>query len=237
LLASCETGRQTIALDEAKRISLQFSDTSFVPPPRSINDVVPKIDEYFSKARDCVSNPLISLKELSERLRDAPPYPDRMCKVRVMEREAWRELGRGRYSRSIQLYNISLKALPKNNRVAHGNHYAILARFYAYAGDFKSAKRAFKKALSWYARSKYHDTRKEYILNSAKAHIEQLKGNLYRAEQYFRIARTVSKRGSKPQEWIQVDLIENLILQGRLLEAEALSRELLHDYMQSVLSG
>ena len=232
LLASCETGRQTIALDEAKEISLQFSDTSFVPPPRSINDVVPKIDEYFSKARDCVSNPLISLKEISERLRDAPPYPDRMCKVRVMEREAWRELSRGRYSRSIQLYNMSLKALPKNNNVAHGNHYAILARFYAYAGDFKSANRAFKKALSWYARSKYHDARKEYILNNAKAHIEQLKGNLYRAEQYFRIARRVSKTGSKPQEWLQVDLIDNLILQGRLQEAEALSRELLHDYMQ-----
>ena len=119
VLVSCETGRQTIALDEAKKISLQFSDTSFVPPPRSINDVVPKLNEYFSEARDCVSNPLMSLKALSERLRDAPPYPDRMSKVRVMEREAWRELGRGRYSRSIQLYNMSIKALPKNNRVAY----------------------------------------------------------------------------------------------------------------------
>ncbi len=227
-----QSGSPNYSADEAKKISLQFSDTSFVPPPRSINDVVPKIDEYFSKARDCVCHPLTPLEEISERLRDAPPYPHRMCKVRVMEREAWRELGVGRYSRSIQLYNLSLKALPKDDRVGHGNHYAILARFYAYAGDFKSANRAFKEALSWYARSKYHDARKEYILNSAKAHIEQLKGNLYLAEQHFRIALRVSKRGSKPEEWIAMDLIDNLILQGRLLEAEVLSRELLHDYMQ-----
>jgi hypothetical protein len=46
LLASCETGRQTISLDEAKQISLQFSDASFVPPPRSIKDLVPEFSIY-----------------------------------------------------------------------------------------------------------------------------------------------------------------------------------------------
>ena len=234
LLASCKTTRSTISLDEAKQVSLQFSDTSFEPPPRSINDVVPKIGEYFSKTNDCVSRPLLSLEEISEYLRDAPPHPDRRSKANELQREAVRELDHGRYSRSIELLNMSIKALSDKNRVGRGNRYAMLSKYYAYAGDLKSANRAFTKALYFYGQSKYHGTWKEFNLNSAKAHIKQLNGDLDGAEKYFRIAEKIGKTikdGNPEVELIQVDLIENLLLQDRLLEAEALSREILFDYI------
>ncbi|MGD9228821.1 MAG: hypothetical protein PVF26_20110, partial [Desulfobacterales bacterium] len=47
LFAVYWTGCQTISLDEAKDISLEFSGDSFEPPPRSINDVVSKGWENF----------------------------------------------------------------------------------------------------------------------------------------------------------------------------------------------
>jgi hypothetical protein len=137
LLSSCQTGGQTVPLDEAKEISLQFSDASFEPPPRSINDVVPKIGEYSSGARDCVSIPLFSIEEFFEQLRDATPK----SKARKLNREARRELDLGRYSRSIKLLNMSIKSLPSKNITARANRYATLSKHYAYAGDLKSANR------------------------------------------------------------------------------------------------
>jgi len=231
LLSSCQYSRQTIPLDKAKEISLQFSDASFEPPPRSINDVIPKIGEYSSEHRDCVYRSLISIEEIFEHLRDATPKR----KAREIYRNARRELALGRYSRSIKLLNMSIKALPNKNITARANRYATLSKHYAYAGDLKSANRAFREALGLYSQTKYRDTWRDFTLNSAKAHIEQLNGNLDSAEKYFRIAITTAKTFKKSYsdaEMIQVDLVENLLLQGRLLEAEALSREILFDYIQ-----
>jgi CHAT domain-containing protein len=229
-----------VSLDEAKEISLQFSDASFVPPPRSIKDL--KLDNctrligeflnnYTSKSLSysCTSRSPSSLKQISENLRDAPAYPDLMSKVRVLQRLARDELDNGRYSRSIQLLEMSIKSLPPEVRGGRGNRYAKLASYYAYAGDIKSANKALRKALRWYAQTKYHDAWKEYYLYSAKAQIEQLNGNLDRAEQYFKIAITaIQPVGglSRNQMKTQVDLIENLQFQGRSLEAEVLAREL-----------
>jgi len=149
LLSSCQNSRQTIPLDKAKEISLQFSDASFEPPPRSINDVIPKIGEYSSEHRDCVYRSLISIEEIFEHLRDATPKR----KAREIYRNARRELALGRYSRSIKLLNMSIKALPNKNITARANRYATLSKHYAYAGDLKSANRAFREALGLYSQT------------------------------------------------------------------------------------
>ena len=77
MLVSCQTGRSTVSFDEAKKISLQFSDASFVPPPRSINDLRKKIGTFsFEKELGgCNSSTLYSLEELFQILRNAPPWP------------------------------------------------------------------------------------------------------------------------------------------------------------------
>jgi CHAT domain-containing protein len=76
----------------------------------------------------------------------------------------------------------------------------------------------------------YEGPWKEYILNSARGLIAQAKGNLHRAEWYFRRAIPPSKEYSRGTQLdIRVDLIENIFFQGRLLEAEALTREMLQE--------
>ena len=72
----------------------------------------------------------------------------------------------------------------------------------------------------------------QYQLYHAKGLMDQMKGNLNRAEQYFKEGATVL-RGipyRRLELIIRADLVENLMLQGRLLETEALARELVHDF-------
>jgi hypothetical protein len=48
LLAACQhdgSNRPTVSLEEAKQITAEFSDGSFVPPPRSISDIIKLLDE------------------------------------------------------------------------------------------------------------------------------------------------------------------------------------------------
>ena len=223
-----------MSLDEAEDISLQFSGASFEPPPRSINDVVSGNCENFNMFK-CITVPPLSLEAIYEQRQDAPPFPHRYSKAKEFHRMSQRELNHGRYSRSIQLLEMSLKSLPPDVRGGRGNRYAMLAKYYAWAGDLKSAQRALGNALHWYSMTTYDDAWKQYILNSAKGLIEQTKGNLDRAEWYFRRAVPPSKKyGSRTQLDIRVDLIENLIFQGRLLEAEALTREMLKEHISLV---
>jgi CHAT domain-containing protein len=225
--AACWTGCQTVSLDEAKDISLQFSGASFEPPPRSINDVVSKHCEYF-ESFDCLSEPWLSLEEIYERHQGAPAWPHRKSKANEFQRMAVHELNKGGYSRSIQLLEMALKELPPEVRGARGNRYARLATYYAYAGDLKSARRALGRAEYWYNQTTWSGPWKSYILNSARGLIEQIRGNLNRAERHFRLAIPASKEfGAETQLDLRFDLIENMIFQGRLLEAEALTREIL----------
>jgi CHAT domain-containing protein len=128
------------------------------------------------------------------------------------------------------LLERALKELPPEVKGARGNRYATIAQYYAYAGDLKSANRALGRARYWYDQTTSAGTWKPYIINSTEALIAQKKGNLDRAERYFRLAIPASKEfSSGTQLDIRVDLIENLIFQGRLLEAEALTREILQE--------
>ncbi len=40
LLAACEAGPPAVSLEEAKQITATFEGSSFVPPPRTIKDII-----------------------------------------------------------------------------------------------------------------------------------------------------------------------------------------------------
>ena len=45
VLAACEGGPPTVSLEEAKQITAKFEGESFVPPPRTINDITAILDQ------------------------------------------------------------------------------------------------------------------------------------------------------------------------------------------------
>ncbi|MGD9241444.1 MAG: CHAT domain-containing protein, partial [Desulfobacterales bacterium] len=233
LVASCETGRQTISLDEAKQISLQFSDASFVPPPRSIKDLVPEFSVYTGDEllENCVSKPQRSLEEISKMFVNAPPKSTPRKHIALLKM-AIDEMHNGNFSRSIELNKMSLAALPSDWKGARSDGYAELSKCYVYVGDFKSAKSALNQARYWYSQKKNKGSFSQYQLYHAEGLIDQMKGNLDRAEQHFMEGITVFKGFPvrKLESIIRADLVENLMLQGRLLEAEAVARELVHDF-------
>jgi CHAT domain-containing protein len=233
LVVSCKTGRQTVSLDEAKQISVQFSDASFVPPPRSIEDLVPEFSVYSEEEllENCVSKPQRSLEEISKMFIDAP-LSQTPRKYLALFKMALNEMHNGNFSRSIQLNKMSLAALPSDWKGSRGDEYAELSKCYAYVGDFKSAKNALKEARYWYSQTKNKGLFSQYQLYHAAGLMDQIKGNLDRAEQYFKEGITVFKGFPvrKLESIIRADLVENLILQGRLLEAESVARELIHDF-------
>ena len=44
-LAACESGPPAVSLEEAKQITARFEGESFVPPPRTINDITAIFDQ------------------------------------------------------------------------------------------------------------------------------------------------------------------------------------------------
>ena len=240
LLVSCKTTRSTISLDEAKQVSLQFSDTSFVPPPRSIDDLRTKISPYTGLTSTvCTTEPFLSLDQIEQRLKYAPPYPAEGCGARILMGLAKIELNLGNYSRSIDFLEGAIKELPHDAPSgAIGNRLTTLAKHYAYAGDFDSANKTFKKANRMYSRQgsrpiRDRDSSVRFFHYSSRAIIEQLRGNYKQAESYFRKAITATVGFAKEfrpiderKYLLEADLAENLMLQGRLLEAEIYARNL-----------
>ncbi|MCZ6770939.1 MAG: tetratricopeptide repeat protein, partial [Proteobacteria bacterium] len=122
---------------------------------------------------------------------------------------------------------MAINALPSRRKGALSSYYSVLSRYYAYSGDFGSSNQAFNQAEFYFFSTRFQGDRTLAHLNSARGIIEQLKGNLLRAEQLFRDA--ISEfRGLgwiNLYETVQADLAENLMRQGRLAEAEAVARE------------
>ncbi len=239
MLVSCQTGRSTVSLDEAKKISLQFSSASFIPPPRSINDLRKKIGTFsFEKELgDCNSSTLYSLEELFKILQNAPPWPADNSEFKVLRRQAYEDLDKGNYARGFLLLNRALAALPDGKYGHRANMLSSLAKLQAYAGDFDSAEKTLHSALLLQQQHKWsHDPWSRLRLNSARAVIEQLKGNFKDAELYLKKGMAAIEEIQKRDEkccidiklLLQTDLAENLMLQDRLLEAEILAREILN---------
>lgn len=231
LLVSCQTGRTAVSLDEAKQISLQFSDASFVPPPRSTNDIQNIIDDYIygNEIPNCSSDRYRrSLNEISKSLDTAPPCPNPGCKENELRRMAKSEINNGNYSRCIQLQKMAITEIPMNRNAGRGVGFMELSKYYAYGGDFKSAKTALNTALSYYSQTNYSSSWTRYFKNEGFALINQLQGNYLIAEMYFRKAIEEIKGLSTTylEESLKVDLSENLMYQGRLVEAEILAREM-----------
>lgn len=227
LLVACQTGRQTVSLHEAKQISLRFSDASFEPPPRSISDLKMIIDDYLFEREipTCITmRPRQSLSEISESLRAAKGS---RRKILILSKMAESEMNNGNYTRCVNLQKMAIASVPDGSSVLRGNQLAALSKYYAYAGDFKPAERALKSALSWYNQSNYDNEWKRYYQYSGKALIEQMQGRLLHAEQYFKKAIEACFKVGKHIEVysLKANLAENLMRQGRLMEAEILARE------------
>ncbi len=233
VLAACQhDGRTTpaVSLDEAKQITSTFSG-SFTPPPKSVNDVLIAVSEGRLRPRSCEANPTLSDEEVREMMLSLPGFkPGRCGRVSFAESQAEREFERGNYAKSIKYMKWAIGSMPDRYRGGLAGRSAKLATYYAYARNFDAADRAISEARGyaaglrpdewgvpkWAAWFRFH-------INEGQAAIAESRGDLTRAEAYYRRAIDAIETfrfGGNRYEYASLALARNLMQQGRLVEAE-----------------
>ena len=139
LLAACQSGGPpAVSLEEAKKVTAQFETPAFVPPPRTISDVVTLLDELAGVKSD-------TEKELHARA-DASPPPNASDEV-----AAEFYMGRGNAARYLGRHGQGVEDVTKALELISGKKKAsalgTLAAIHEELGDYELAADYAAKAV------------------------------------------------------------------------------------------
>ena len=241
LASSCQTaGPPALSLAEAKQATASFANSSFVPPPKSVNDILSKIAEADVRPRSCADITDFSDAEIRRLMRIAPARNAGMPgSVGIAEIQADHQFKKGNFRRSVKYLKWAINAVPmafRSNYIpaTRAILHAKLATYLAYAGHFDAAEDALSDALSWGAQvtpgrlGKWTSARYKTQVNEGRGVIAASKGDLELAEAYFRLA-TKEYTGAVRDHYrfVRLELARTLMRQGRLQEAEVVARDAL----------
>jgi len=242
--AACQTDRPALSLEQARHVAAKFESSSFTPPPRSIDGILAAIPEPSASNVRCLDAGL-SDEEIRSMLSSFPlAMPGKAPAVVFAEDQADQQFVRGNYRRSIRIMQWGIDAVPDTIFGMVGGMYAMLSTLHAYAGDFEAADSAIATAESYVGRARItilaHIAYTNFHLNEGRAAIAQSKGRLREAEAYYRQALENGREASETfgrllqrMEFTRAALARNLMLQGRLVEAEIALREVLQHRLVS----
>ncbi|MBI2977877.1 MAG: tetratricopeptide repeat protein [Rhodospirillales bacterium] len=242
--AACQTDRPALSLEQARQVTAKFESSSFTPPPRSIDDILAAIPEP-STGNDSCADAGLSDEDI-RRISSSYPLavPGHAPAVVFTEGQADEQFVKGNYRRSIRIMQWGIDAIPENIFGMMGGMHAKLSTLHAYAGDFEAADAAIATAESYVGRARItnlaHIAITNFYLNEGRAAIAQSKGRLREAEAYYRQALDNGREASEVfgkllqrMEFTRTALARNLMLQGRLVEAEIALRDVLQHRLGS----
>jgi tetratricopeptide (TPR) repeat protein len=242
----------SMPIDEARQVAVDFASADFVPPPRSTNDLRSRLESGRTVPADCPEQ-IAERQENFETLRgEANSIPMARGMGREMERklrgnvvrvgyEAENLMSIGRFDLAIDLLEDALRPFNGPYRyqsfpITQGEIESRLARFHARLGNLDRARK-HKASLDRLWRA---GRAREYLglyqwksqMSSTNAELAFAAGDLAAAEQHYRKAVRASKEsraiyGYLNEADMRAGLARTLVLQGRLSEAEAASREAL----------
>jgi CHAT domain-containing protein len=228
-VGGCQSGN--ISLDEAKKIATELRGGDFRAPERSIAG----LREYLGPAKaepngDCAHMPLYLDDDWRDKyLASRPPWPGTGNAIVYLQGIARKEFIVGRFLNSIRFLEMAISRFPADTWTGPAKRMSMMVRYYTEIGDFESAESTFSRMSSLFARSKWQDDWRTYGENFGNAAIQQARGNLRDAEIFYRKSLAAIQRlnDSFKVELVTADLSDNLLRQGRLIEAEAMARQLL----------
>ena len=212
-----------MSVEEAKQITVSMSGKSFVPPPRSINDILSILDqkEYFDfesieklkaeadrpqpKKRDklSLSNFYYYRGEAASRLgrwnqaltdyRMAFQYSEFKDPM-LIQRLGVVEFICGNFKRAIELLELSL------SKKEHPNTYAQLVKLYSRMGDLENAERFQQRGESLCNELQFQSGWNEWPKVHAarmKAYLFEAQGKPREAEKYYRRSLALLSPSSK----------------------------------------
>ena len=247
---------EPMSIEAARQVSADFKKIDFVPPPRTANDLRAQFsrlvtytenpiptdcsDQLLERERDFVAlrDDATSLPiEFNRRISPAEWRPYGTIVKRVGH-EAEDQMSAGRFDLAIELLEDTLVQFDGVNGfpITRTTLVSKQVRIFARLGDLKTARerqQEFKqlwtheRARDWIGRSEWNSQ-----TASINAELAFANGDMPSAEQHFREA-IVANRGSASvygylnEADMHAGLVRTLILQGRLPEAEAASRQAL----------
>ena len=255
-LAACQTDDDApviMSLEDARRVSTEFEGTLFIPPARTINDIVKQIGDVKADFKNCTED---YIKTIQAEMRVKPPRPSwhddgpSFARIRSLMRTADDGFILGLQKDSISLISAIKKQLwGRMYRFSRGGVSYVLARHYAAFGNLDAAKDAVWDGASAFGANRnyyfqyskpYHESH-EFIGQAAvaSANGEYLEAEkLYRQalksqEDWWRATGRWKRETYVRRIFIMSDLAEVLARQGRLSEAEAELRKALSDAYQN----
>ena len=216
LLASC----QTVSVEEAKKITATFEGESYVAPPRTINDIlqiftVVLLEPTTIEPDHCstedeesggLSKTILELKELLKQGsgNDRITVPEHLRKkgwakkinyaYDVYHKIAGQEQFRGNIPEAIRYMELALESVPHKNPAYQHAH---LAKTYVLAGNLKAAEDSLNRALTFISQQKTPGAGTLIMTTWAKAAVAEARGDLLKAANGLRQARTISRENKK----------------------------------------
>lgn len=249
LLNACQS--DSVSLKQAEQITADFSGRSFIPPPRTTDDLAgqlpaPEIPPTENMAFHCGNQerngrwPTI-FKEYLTRYKPGDRIDTSTDPVGNWNfKYGWElyrgisiaEIYRGNLKKAETAEKTYIAGIPEDRKGAHIAGYSHLAIIQLRRGDLSEASVSISEARDWYDRLSSHLTSKNNQIHTAwmtlaEGEIAQAKGNLAAAEKLF---RTSLANFIKYDESILLvaqsrsKLAEVIAAQGRLIEAEAEAR-------------
>lgn len=232
-LAACNTSREAISIDKAKKITASFEGSAFTPPPRAINDILDILKEdttadtgFLNKHKEQVKRPLPSNADDEEF--------SRFYLARAMSR-----IQLGQMKNTLTDIRLSLKHLnnvPANARYADQQLRRLESRVRHIAGKIERVNGNFRKSIDIYAEGL--EGRPNFSLMARQARAYQVLGDLEKAEEFKQEAISfatriigntrASARGQVSAQRIIAQLeAETLQAEGRWQEAEPFIRAMI----------
>jgi hypothetical protein len=203
LLSGCQSGGNSISLEEAKKITAQLSGQTIKAPPRSINNILSTLKQGDLSAGNCTADEGPSYNRIQARIDNLGPVTDfDYNRIMVPERLSDEQFESGAYSHAIKLLLMSINQIPpseRHNRVRARN-YSKLAAYFAITRDYEGAKDALSTSFnspSFHFKreiGKNTEARKEYWRYVGNGAIAEGDGDLVAAEAYFRQAAEERKK-------------------------------------------
>ena len=189
-----------------------------------------------------------SVEEISRQVRRLPPHDPLNAKGTqsfAAEEHAIVEYFTGSASKAAELQRLAIDVLPSTNTGGRGQKLAQLAIYLASAGRLEEAEDAYSSSVpllaAWSTKrdrvktNVYSYLRPDFFGARGRAAIVEAKGNLQEAEVYNRKALEILEKARKsdifvfvrgnPISHVRAILARVLLLQGRLVEAEATARK------------
>ena len=240
LLISC----QTMSTEEARKIAVDFQDTHFVAPPRTLGEDI----EYRIKENQQITQEERSCGKLAFR------HSDKQIKDLSYGKNGWfdiQDLARVKYlngniGEAIRLATSAAAYAP--GRMPPIECLFDRAKYIAESGDYKSAAKTINvaNALFQEATKRYTESdprlraKRNFLSANAQASVSFAQGDMKSAESYYLKSREVFiriqnlylpyslARRSHLRPDAELGIARSLLWQGRLVEAEVWARKALN---------